>query len=150
VFEIGKHGKGEIELRKYKKDFDPDSFGILHAIPIVLAKGDRLQSATRKWAVSLTTRKLFFPAFVSIIFLQYGCGVCGNIPLSESRSPNGRFKAVITKYTCGISSTESTELWILPIGNGLPTGKGNVLSLDDCNHSIRVPSHSGVIPIQVT
>jgi hypothetical protein len=85
-----------------------------------------------------------------LIVLQWSCGICGNLPVNESWSPGRKYKAVTTKYSCGISSVESTELSILPAAAGPPQGKGNTFSIDNCDGATPVSSsYGGVIPLKV-
>ena len=55
---------------------------------------------------------------------------CANSMLSESRSPDGRYKAVVFERSCGATTGFSTQVSILPIDATQPRSGGNALVVD--------------------
>jgi hypothetical protein len=56
--------------------------------------------------------------------------LCGNAPISETPSPNGKMKVVVFQRDCGATTGFSTQVSILPIAQSLPKESGNVFTSD--------------------
>ncbi len=57
-------------------------------------------------------------------------GMCGNTLLSESQSPNGKWKAVVFERSCGATTGVSTQVSILRKNEDLPNEIGNICVVD--------------------
>jgi hypothetical protein len=55
---------------------------------------------------------------------------CANSMLSESRSPDGNYKAVVFERSCGATTGFSTQVSVLPIDVTQPRSGGNALAVD--------------------
>jgi hypothetical protein len=62
------------------------------------------------------------------------CGLCGNQPVAEYPSPDGKAKVVVFERDCGATTDFTTQASLLPVSAGLPSGVGNLLVIDS-NHA---------------
>src|SRR5438094_9693848 len=68
---------------------------------------------------------------VSFILMGYSCVSlfdCGNELTSEIKSPDGKFKAVVFRRSCGATTGYSTQVSIIAANQKLPAEAGNVAS----------------------
>ena len=70
---------------------------------------------------------------------------CGNELLSETRSPDGKLKAIMFQRDCGATTGFSTQISILSVDEKLPNEGGNVF-VADSDHGA-APSGRGGGPI---
>ena len=60
-----------------------------------------------------------------------GCGgICRNVPVAVTPSPDGKTKAVVFHRECGADTGANTQLSVLPAYSKLPNIPGNALVLD--------------------
>jgi hypothetical protein len=74
-------------------------------------------------------------ALVAIGCLLLGCNndLCGNQPLSEQRSPDGKWKYVAFDRNCGATTASNFQVSVLPAALSLPNESGNAFA-GDYNH----------------
>ncbi len=86
---------------------------------------------------------------VLVPFVNAACldlaGGCGNELLGETRSPDGKLKAIVFQRDCGATTGFSTQISILPVDEKMPNEGGNVF-VADSNHGA-APSGRGGGPI---
>jgi hypothetical protein len=81
---------------------------------------------------------LLFVLLPAITLLLFGCDMCGNDVVMETKSPNGKLKAVIFERNCGATTGFSTQVSVIPSNSDLPSERGNVFSADDNHHTVDV------------
>lgn len=57
--------------------------------------------------------------------------LCGNDEVREVVSPDGKFKAVKFRRSCGATTGYSTHVSILPASRQIPNKAGNILVVED-------------------
>lgn len=67
------------------------------------------------------------PASCGWLWWKAHSPICQNTILSESVSPNGKWKAVIFDRDCGATTRWSTQVTLIRAGRSLPNKGGNVL-----------------------
>lgn len=68
---------------------------------------------------------IMFGAWVLCISIAFS-PMCGNDSIVEFVSPNGQFKAVIFRRSCGATTGFSTQVSVIPAKRDLPNEGGNV------------------------
>jgi hypothetical protein len=72
-----------------------------------------------------------------VCFVVYGCWEsCDYATLSETKSPDGKLKAVVFQRGCGSPIDSSEQVSILSSSASSPSGRGNVFITGDENHPI--------------
>ena len=90
--------------------------------------------------IAASTVVAFYAASVAGVFLFLDSG-CGNEPLAEVVSPDGKLKAVVFQRDCGATTGFSTQVAVLSARSALPNESGNVFT-SDTNHGA-APSGPG-------
>ena len=76
-------------------------------------------------------------------FVLSGCGdACENQIVSETKSPDSQYSAVIFQRDCGATTGFTTQVSILPLGEN-PERSGNVFVADDNHGAAQVGSWGG-------
>lgn len=77
------------------------------------------------------------------------CGdPCGNDVVSETNSPDGKFKVVVFERDCGATTGFSTQVSILSSSQSSTSDKGNTFIADDNKHAVPL-SDKGAMEIKV-
>jgi hypothetical protein len=98
----------------------------------------------------ITVRRLsLFATFVACI-VACGCGdLCDCAVVSETKSPDGKLKAVVFDRACGTPIDSSEQVSILSSSASSPSDRGNAFIVGDENHA--VPTEAKLqIEIKVT
>lgn len=104
---------------------------------------------------------VLFRGCESVVEHAFLSGMCGNTIRAESTSPGGRWKAVVFGRSCGATTSVSTEVSILRVGDDLPNASGNIcavgvfpdvalLWLNDRELIIRYPGGAKIFPVVQT
>jgi hypothetical protein len=75
-------------------------------------------------------RVALLPVVTVVALALSGCGLCGNEVSSEIESPDHSKKAVVFSRSCGVSSGYVKNVSVLPKGEKLGDGRGNVFAAD--------------------
>jgi hypothetical protein len=81
-------------------------------------------------------RSAFLAAFL-VYIIVCGCWEsCDYATLSETKSPDGKLKAVVFQRGCGTPIDSSAQISILSTSASSPLGRGNVFIAGDENHAL--------------
>jgi hypothetical protein len=85
----------------------------------------------------ITVRRLsLFATFVACI-VACGCGdLCDYAVVSETKSPDGKLKAVVFDRGCGTPIDSSEQVSILSSSASSPSDRGNAFIVGDENHAV--------------
>ncbi len=74
--------------------------------------------------------------------------MCANQVLSETTSPDGKYKAIVFERDCGASTDFSTQVSIIPSHSSIGNTSGNLFSVDS-NHGASTPGPGGGPDVKV-
>ena len=85
-------------------------------------------------------RSPFLAAFLTCTFICGCWDSCDYATLSETKSPDGKLKAVVFQRGCGTPIDSSEQVSILSSSASSPSGRGNVFIAGDENHAVPMES----------
>ena len=78
----------------------------------------------------MTARRALAVAVAATCLSFTGCGLCANDVVSDVRSPDGTFHAVVFRRNCGATTDFTFHVSVLLTNQSLSDGEGNIFMAD--------------------